>query len=120
MTSRVNACEVETNKLLKNFLFSDRHNLVWFSLGLSFSNQTIVLPHLVNVNLNEVLIRILTNRQSCIKDFVDDLTNLYIMIVEILVFFGKVDGCYFFSKEKRPEEIGSASRSIECLNCSHS
>lgn len=120
MTSRVNACEVKTDKLLKDFLFSDRHNLVWFSLGLSLSNHAIVLPHLVNVNLDEILIRIITDCQSCIKDFVDDFTNLYVMIVEVFIFFGKVDGCYFFSEEKGPEEIGSASRSIKCLNCSYS
>lgn len=100
MASRVNSCEVETDKLLENFFPSDPHDLVWLSLGLSFSNQAIVLPHLINVNLNEILVRILTNSQSCIENFVDDLSYFNIVIVEIFIFFGKVDGCYFFSEEK--------------------
>lgn len=109
MASCINTCKVKANELLKDLLPSDSHDLLWFSLGLSLSNQAVILPHLVDVNLNEILFRILAYCQPCIENLVDDLANLHIQVEEVLILFGKVNSRHFFSKEEGPEEVGSAS-----------
>ena len=97
MASRVDACEVEGDELLQNLLPFDSRYLVWLSLCLSLGDQSIVLPHLVDVNLNEILVWIIANCQPCIEDLVDDPAYLNVLIVEIFVLFGN-DSLKYFSQ----------------------
>jgi hypothetical protein len=56
VTSGINACEVETVKLLQDLLLCDGFDVVSFTLGLGLGNQAVVYTHLINVHLDEVFL----------------------------------------------------------------
>ena len=113
MSSGVDSSKVEADQLLYDLFHRDLPQLVGQSGLLGLLDGLVVLPHLLDVVLDEVLFVVLLELHSVLDYLRDDLSDLDEVGLQFLVLLGEVHRADLLPEEQGEQDVLAGPRSVE-------